>query len=85
MGLFPSLQTIGLTLRYQVTTMWWFRLEEREQKIMDEIMNDEEYNSLQRPTSDGGPGFSENGASQVGLFPWVLTNYQMLSKPQIWY
>ena len=44
------------------------RLEEREQKIMEEIMNDEEYNSLQRPTSDGGPGFTENGASQVGLF-----------------
>jgi len=40
-------------------------LEEREQKIMEEIMNDEEYNSLQRPTSDGGPGFTENGASQV--------------------
>jgi len=38
---------------------------EREQKIMDDIMNDEEYNSLQRPNSDGGPGFTDSGASLV--------------------
>ena len=38
---------------------------EKEQKIMDDIMNDEEYNSLQRPNSDGGPGFTDSGASLV--------------------
>ena len=60
-GIFSKAQVI-------IMPMIGVRLEEREQKIMEEIMNDEEYNSLQRPTSDGGPGFTENGASQVGLF-----------------
>ena len=39
-----------------------------EQRIVESFLKDTQYNSLHRPTSDGGEKFSEDGATQVKLF-----------------
>ena len=38
-----------------------------EQRIAERFLNDAQYNSLHRPTSDGGQKFSADGAAQVKL------------------
>ena len=49
-----------------------------EQRIVESFLKDTQYNSLHRPTSDGGDKFSEDGATQVSLISQDISILQVI-------